>query len=344
MRRAFDHLRERIDGQPGGLDRRRFLGLLGGGALAASGGRVGYEVTGYGTISGTNLLEQDLAPLARRRLALGPFEHDIDDTRVGFDGERLTLAPSDGPAHTLNPFDDPLTEIEAAGAEVGLGDDLRRFARDVRAMAAGDFVFEFTDVDDFFDRVEPASTRPLTVAALRGANYTDPPREAVREFTNAALSRPRTIVSGLAAGFREHASFDVPRYVVKNIQDHVLLGAVSLEWLVSDDTSFTALADGSTGLYCWEYTLRSIEALHVSPPHEQSPPVFGAIVLDDRHNHMYTGMASVVRTGAGLRIPMTFLDYSHSTLYDTYHLRWLFGDSVDAYDTHHRTSGIHYSA
>ncbi|GGL67789.1 hypothetical protein [Halocalculus aciditolerans] len=329
-----------------GVDRgrRRFLRLAGGGALGLGGARVGYEVTGYGRVFGTNLPEQDLAPLAARRLDTHPFDLTAAGTRLRFDGDAVTLHAADGDRRTTVPVADATPDEAAdAGAAYGVSSPLRALSADLDALDAGDVAFEFLDTRAFFDRLADARTRPFTVATLRGEHYRQPSATTVRAFTGRDPRDPEALVDGLADGFREHSHFDVTRYVVGLLQDYLLFDTVPLRAYDAESTAFHTLLDGSTGLYCWEYTVRAIEAFHVAPPHRQTAPVLGAIVRDDRHNHMYAALASAVRADGGLVVPMTFLDYSHSTMYDTYRLRWAFGDGVDAYDDQHRASAIHYS-
>ena len=88
----------------------------------------------------------------------------------------------------------------------------------------------------------------------------------------------------------------------------------------------------------------------------------GAVVTDARHKHVYTGLATVVREGAyggdggaggggsggeraggDLVVPMTFLDYMHSTQYDDLHLRGVLGEGVNAYDRRHRTDDVYWN-
>jgi hypothetical protein len=84
----------------------------------------------------------------------------------------------------------------------------------------------------------------------------------------------------------------------------------------------------------------------------------GAVVTDARHKHVYTGLATVVREDEGgadggeggdenaagdLVVPMTFLDYMHSTQYDDLHLRGVLGEGVNAYDRRHRTDDVYWN-
>ena len=215
-------------------------------------------------------------------------------------------------------------------------------AADLDSIEAGAYSFEFSGYETFFDRLRDARLRPFTVAALRGDRFRRPPVELVRRFTGVDPVDPASLVTGLAEGFRDRTHFDSDRYVAGAIQDHLLLGTVPLQTRFQEPTDFESILGDSAGLYCYEYALRSIEAFHAVAPHRQSTPVFGGLVFDWRHNHVYTALASVVRENGELRVPMTFLDYSHATMYDTYRLRWLLGEGIDAYDGRHRASSIHY--
>ncbi|WP_152040856.1 hypothetical protein [Salinigranum salinum] len=333
-------------GSPGtthGWSRRRVLGLIGGSVFGAGAARVVYELLGFGTVTGTNLTEQELGPIARRHLEPSPFALTFSDRRLVFDGTSVGVETGTGDRIAGRPVPDTTREATASvGAPTDPEARLGRLATDLGAIEAGRYTFEFTTNDVFFDRLRDAQTRPVTVAALRSDRFRRPSRETVRRFAGVAPRDPAALVAGLAEGFRRRTHFDTPRYVAGNVQDHLLGDAVSLRQHVRGGTEFEGIVEGSTGLYCYEYTLRSIEAFHAVAPHQQVTPVFGAYVSDRRHNHAFTGLASVVRENGSLRIPMTFLDYSHSTMYDTYHLRGVFGDGVDAYDERHRASRISY--
>ena len=325
------------------MNRRNALKYLGGGVLAASGARVGYEVTGYGTVSGTNVTEQELGPLAREHLRATPFDLSVRDGQLRFDGKVLAF---DNRAETRASVAVQETTPDAAAAEgekYGVDAPFRELTADIQDLGAGDVTFEFSSNEAFFDRIEQATPRPFTVAALRGDSFGAPDPETLEAFAGSGPENPAALVAGLATGFRDHAHFDVERWIVFNVEDHVLLNTLPIGEYVSEHTGFEELADGSTGLYCWEDARRSLAALHAAPPHNQSPPVFGAVVTDDRHNHMYTGFASAIRDGQELVLPMTFADYSHSTMYDSYGLRWALGSGIDAYSTQHRATEIRYT-
>jgi hypothetical protein len=167
----------------------------------------------------------------------------------------------------------------------------------------------------------------------------------VEEVVAAPPTRPRAIAEGLVGGFREHASYDVPRYLAGSVEDNVLFGAADLREFFESPVDFEAVADGeTTGLFCYELVYRSIEAFHATHPADQRVPVAGTVVFDDRHKHVYTGLASVVREGGDLVVPMTFLDYTHSTLYDDLALGGVLGEGLEAYNRRHRATAVYWSA
>jgi hypothetical protein len=325
------------------MNRRNALKYLSGGVLAASAARVGYEVTGYGTVSGTNLTEQELEPLARETLRATEFDLPVQDGHLRFDGQMLAYAHG-GQTQTSVEVQETTPDAAAeTGDEYGVAAPFRELTADIDALAAGEVRFEFSSNEAFFERIDEATPRPFTVAALRGDRFGDPDPETLQEFAGCGPEDPAALVEGLATGFRDNAHFDVERWIVFNVEDHVLLNTLQIKEYVSEQTGFEELVEGSTGLYCWEYARRSLAAFHAAHPHNQSPPVFGAVVTDDRHNHMFTGIASAVRDGGDLVLPMTFVDYSHSTMYDSYGLQWALGSGVDAYSTQHRATEIRYT-
>ncbi|WP_256546317.1 hypothetical protein [Halobellus inordinatus] len=321
---------------PSGLTRRQVLKLAGSGVAGAGAAKVGYEYTGFGHLTGTNLTEQRLEPVARRRLAPTSFTLRLSGSRLAFDGETVELRDETG-ARTAT-----VSVTDAGEDPTRLAEPLSGLVADLRAVERGDIAFEFVGVDAFFDRLADATPRPLTVAALRGGRYRRPSPETVRRFAGVGPRDPAALVDGLAEGFGERTHFDYARYVAGTVQRYLLLGAVPLKRHVHEPTHLDALLDGSSGMYCYEYALRSIEAFQAVPPHRQSIPVFGAIVRDDRHDHAYTGLASVVRGDGNVRVLMTFVDYFYSTLFDNFRLEWAFGDGIDAYDGHHHATSIHY--
>jgi len=325
------------------VSRRDLLKLAGGGAAGAGAARVAYELIGFGTVTGTNLLEQRLGPLARRWLAPAPFDLPLADRRLRFDGDALRVSTGSGdPGATVPVADTDPAAAASAGAAHGLGGPCRELAVDLAAVESGDVTFEFSGYEAFFDRVRDANTRPFTVAALRRNRFRRPAPETVRAFAGVAPADPAALVTGLAEGFADRTRFDAERYVAGTVEDHLLGGAVDLRQHVTGPRTFEAILDGASRLYCTEYAQRAIEAFHLVAPHRQSTPVFCGTVVDHRHTHVYTALASVVREDGNLRVPMTFVDYSHSTMYDTYRVQWALGEGIDAYGERHRASEIRY--
>lgn len=319
------------------LSRRSVLRLVGAGAIGAGAARVIYEYTGFGTVTGTNLTEQRLGAIARRNLGPSPFALRLPNRRLVLDGRSIELRDETG---------ERVDAVSIADGESvdsdRLEEPLSELAADLRAIDEGEFAFEFSGCDEFFQRLRDARPRPFTVAALRGRRFRRPSRETVRRFAGVDPSDPASLVTGLAEEFGERTHFDYTRLVAESVQENLLIGAVPIKERFREPTHLDAILDGTSGLYCYEYMLRSIEAFHAVAPHRQTVPVFGAIVLDPRHNHAYTGLASVVRENGEVRIPMTFLDYYYSTLFDNLGLQGRFGEGADAYNEYHRAANIHY--
>lgn len=324
----------------GRSSRRDVLRWLGIGGIGVAAARAADNVlVGYGLLAGTNLRRQSLGPLASEQLDPSPFSIEVSGTTVEYDGARVRLATGEG-AHsdTLSIAGAGADRARALDEEYGLdGEPLAQLVADLPAISAGEVEFEFADREAFFDRLEGTRTRPFTVAALRGRGFRRPTPATIRTFTGSDPADTRSLVTGLAEGFRAHTRYDFSRYARRSIQFNVLFDRVELDR--RSRTDYGAILDGSTSaLLCWDYTYRSIEAFHAVPPHRQTLPVVGAITADRRHGHVYTGLASVVRDGGGLGIPMTFLDYRNATLLDGF--GWMAGDGIDAYDGRHRASRI----
>jgi hypothetical protein len=49
-----------------------------------------------------------------------------------------------------------------------------------------------------------------------------------------------------------------------------------------------------------------------------------------------------IRVGGELRFPMTFVDYTHTTLYDDVGLTGVLGEGLAAYDDGHRADEIYW--
>lgn len=315
------------------LTRRQALAVIGTGTLGIGSAKaIDNAVLGYGIVGGTNLREQDLASLLAGSQSLrGEFtvagrRYDVTDDAIR---ERRT----DATEWQHHPLAEPAPDTPGAG----------ELHRDVRAIDDGTAAYEPRSPTAFFDRLATGEARPYTTAALRGSVSERITPEIVREFAGADPVDPEGLVAGLKRGFREHAVYDMPRYVGGSIEDNVLRGAVDLRAPFEGPTDFETLLDrGRTGVFCYELTYRAIEAFHASPTTDQTPPVAGFWVRDRRHKHVYNGLASVIRDEGAIRVPITFIDYTHSTLYDDLRLRWLLGEGLAAYDRRHRADEIHW--
>ncbi len=323
------------------ITRRRIL-FGGGGAIAAvGGGRAAYNtVLGYGHLGmGTNLREQEIEPLVTERLST-EYDERIDGTRVRFDGTEIVVGSDSEERFSLDADGSEVAELDRSA---GLNGRLETLFADLSALHRGDYTFEFAQPEAFFERVDGSEARPEVVTAIRDSRdrTTDP--DAIERFADVDPSDVPEVVDGLVEGFREHTSYDVARYLAGSIEDNVVFGAHDLRQYFEDDVDFESLieADG-TGIFCWELVFRSIEALHAVSPVEQTVPVAACYVSDRRHKHAYTGVISAIREDGELRFPMTFLDYTYSTLYDDLRLTSIRGGGLAAYDTGHRADEIYY--
>ncbi|WP_066146059.1 hypothetical protein [Haladaptatus sp. R4] len=325
------------------LTRRQLLSLLGGGGVVVGGGKAVDNVfIGYGVLVGTNLHDQDLEKLARARLNSSPFDTTISGTRIRLTDDAVRV--SNGNDQRTVPLSTSSDVATKADADLEIdGHPVENLVTDLKDVKAGSFEFEFMDFEPFFDRVRTGENHPFTVEALRGNRFSQVSPSAIEEFSGASPKRPKSVLEGLVSGFRKHTYYDIPRYVAGSVEDNVLFGTVDLRQYFKSPITYEALESGeNAGMFCYEFTWRSIEALHSVPAYQQRVPVMGAMVYDDRHKHVYTGVASVVRRNGKLVIPMTFVDYTHSTLYDDLHLRWLLGRGMRAYDDRHRATEIRW--
>ncbi|WP_439026601.1 hypothetical protein [Haloarchaeobius sp. DT45] len=340
-----------------GLSRRRLLAGVGGLGALGAGKAVDNIFLGYGVLMGTNLLTQDTAELAGERLGPTPFETTVADRRLAVEGGQVLVGGEDASDDL-----EPVTALAASPADAAAIDDeygfpgvVEELVRDDPPLAAtlGEtnasdvegLRFEFHQYEAFFERVRNADARPFSVMRLRGDRYHPIGTETVRTFTQSDPSDPKAVIEGLVGGFREYSGYDIPRYTAGSLEDNVLMGHGDLRRHFESPTSFEALLDGrNTGLFCYEFVHRSIEALHAVPAHEQTVPVFGGVVTDDRHKHAYTVVGSVVREDDGLVVPVTFVDYTHSTLYDDLYVRGLLGRGLRAYDDRHRAGEIYWNS
>ena len=330
------------------VGRRGALKAIAGAGLALGGAKaVDNVLVGYGALTGTNLVEQDLAAAVGERFGPSTYSTAIDDVRVGYADGHLAVAGDDR-RERVSVAASSTSRAAALDDEFGLEGRFAALARDLVDVDAGEHRFAFSTVADFVERLEAAAAvgrlRPETVGALRGARFEAAPPDVVRSFADADPAEPFALVPGLKAGFREHSNYDFLRYAAGSVEDNVLYGAGDLRAPFRSPTSFEALLDGrNDGLFCYVFAYRSIEAFHAVPAREQAVPVMGAVVTDARHKHVYTGLASVLRADGDLVVPMTFLDYMHSTQYDDLGLRGVLGEGVNAYDRRHRTDDVYWN-
>ena len=331
------------------LTRRNALAAIGGGAALGGGKAVDNVLLGYGVLVGENLRTQDLAAVAGERIDATLRDSALPDGyRAAVGDDSLSVVdPGGETAATVSLPGDP---DDGAAVDADLGFEtgaVEQLVRDLSDLRAGEHEFAFSGVEEYFDRVDAADARPFTTGALRGPHYADADPETVEAFADADPTRPRALLDGLVAAFREYSSYDVPRYLAGSVEDNLLFGAVDLRQHFQTPADFDAVReDDGTGMFCWEFANRSLEALHAVPAHRQRRPVVGMKVHDERHKHMYTGVASAVREGGEdgvLVIPATFVDYTHSTLYDDFHLTGVLGEGVEAYDERHRATEIYWA-
>ncbi|WP_458204881.1 hypothetical protein [Haladaptatus sp. NG-SE-30] len=326
------------------LTRRQLLVGLGSGATTIAAGKaIDNALLGFGVVTGTNLREQNLTAIARKRFEPSAFTTTVSGYRLRFRDNEIHVHDSE----TRRTLSLPASPEEAAvlDAEFGLGGGpLEQLIRDFSAIDAGAFRFEFSQYEQFFDRLQSADARPFTVEAFRSNRVRNVEPAAVESFAGAPPANPKATLEGLVDGFREYTEYDLPRYIVGSIEDNVIFGAMDLRRHFESPTTFEALESGKTdGMFCFEFTWRAIEALHSVSAGRQQPPVLGATVYDDRHGHTYVGVASVVREEGDLVVPMTFVDYRNSTLYDDFHLREILpGEGLAAYDRCYRASDIYW--
>lgn len=158
--------------------------LAGGGVGVASVGTAKAAdniLIGYGHLSGTNLTEQNLVPIANAGFSPASFEVQRDDTALVFDGAKIRLIGTD--------YDEPLSSTEGeTGAARSMdrhhsfsGTPALELVEDLTAFADGKFEFEFLSVPEFFSRVSEGTTRPYTALAFRGASRSTPHPTVIRE-------------------------------------------------------------------------------------------------------------------------------------------------------------------
>jgi hypothetical protein len=326
-----------MDGEK--VSRRRVLGALGGLGTLGSGVAVDNVLLGYEQL-GTNLRKQDLAGKFAETATDGLRVTDRNGVRVLLWNDNLRLL--DGPDGSVL-ADHNYPELDTAERrklddQHGLDGLLTEGLPTVTALHRGDVTFAFSDPEIFFERVRTGDPNRSAIELLRG--HRPAPTDAVRSVTDADPADPETVARGLVDGFREHAHYDLPRYMAGAVQFNVAFNTVDLRAGFRDDTSFASLRDGDVGMFCTDFAARAAEALHATPASEQSPPVMAGVVIDDRHRHVFTVVASVLAEEDGLVVPATFLDYTHSTLYDDLRLTGLLGEGWEAYNRRHRADTV----
>lgn len=316
--------------------------MLGGGASLAAigGGRAIYNtVLGYGQFGmGTNLLEQDIEPIATERM-VPTYEESIDGTPIRADSRGIDIGEGD----RLDFETETEADAETIDSRYELDGRLVDLFSDLSAVYADEYTFEFHEPSTFFERLDGEPTRPDIVTAIRTNWDRDVEPSTAETFTGADPTDPAAVIDGLVEGFREHTSYDVPRYLAGSVEDNVIFGAADLRQYFEDDVSFDALLEADeTGIFCWELVFRSTEALQSVSAAEQTVPVAACYVSDRRHKHAFTGILSAVRDGGELRFPMTFVDYTYATLYDDFRLTGVLGEGLDAYGDGHRADEIYW--
>jgi hypothetical protein len=346
--------------------RRQFLTGIGGTLAAVGGGRAAYNtLLGYGELGmGTNLREQDLRAVVSERLRprydgrtgtltlvvdedalvvrVDENESERGDESETGDSENGTERTSDA---TYRLEFDRHDRADAARLDTNLGGGGRLLAlfEDTAAIESGDYTFEFSQPGGFFERMAQTTARPDTVAALRGRWDRAVAPDVVESFADVSPRETEALVGGLVEGFREHTTYDVPRYLAGSIEDNVLFGTRDLRQYYEDDVDFRSLLEGErTGIFCWELVYRSIEAFHAVAPTAQTVPVAACYVSDHRHKHAFTGLVSAIREDGDLRLPMTFVDYTHTTMYDDFRMTGVLGEGLAAYNPSHRADDVYW--
>lgn len=328
------------EGEPKTVSRRRVL--MGGGATigAVASGRALYNVVlGYGQLGmGTNLKEQDLPAIATERMSPA-YDEAHEGLRVRTTDSGIRVGDE---AHLSFETDRP-ADAHTVDSSIGADGRISDLFADLLAFHNEDYEFEFHQPKAFFDRVEDAETRPGIVTAIRNYRDRTVDPDIVERFADAEPSDPVAVIEGLTEGFRTHTRYDVSRYLAGSIEDNVIFGATDLRRHFEEDVDFEALLEAdTTGIFCWELVFRSLEALQAIRPDRQSIPIAASYLSDSRHKHAFTGILTAIRDDGELRFPMTFVDYTHSTLYDDLRLTSVLGEGLAAYDDRHRVDTMYW--
>jgi hypothetical protein len=327
-----------------GVGRRTWLKRLGAAAVGVGAAKaVDNVVIGYGPLTGTNLTEQSMAALAPAPFAWNNRQVAVPGGRIELTerGERVTLRGSEQRSFRLADASPGDARSAAAAAGVDPG-STEAAVEDLLAFRDGSVRYEPVPFAEFEAAVAAGTPRPATTGLMRAIlRETDP--DPVAAFVGTSPVDPIAFAPALAEAFREHTYYDLPRYAAGSVEDNVIMGAADLRQFFESPTSFEALASGeASGLFCYEFTFRSVQGFHAPPALGQDPPVAACKVFDERHKHVYTALATVTRRDGDLVVPMTFVDYTHTTLYDDLNLRSVLGEGLNGYNTRHRATELRW--
>ncbi len=290
---------------------------------------------GYGTFVGTNLIEQDLPFFAKTGFRIRPTKIDVKDYKIYIDKDYIRISDKIELIEKISI--DSTHKASRLDEYFGFDGILKQISSDLSDINNGSYTFEFYSVKDFFNKLNESNPRGYTSEIIRGWPGGNP--KTISEFTKPNLKYTREISENLIKGFRNRSYYDIPRYIAGSIEDNIIFGTVDLRSMFNREVDFKSLNKDKSGMFCFEFVRRSIEALHSLPAYQQTPPVIGVFVGDNRHKHAYTGIASIIKEDE-LKVPMTFVDYTHTTLYDDFKLTSLLGNGFNAYDKGHRVSYI----
>ena len=321
------------------MDRRRFLKLSGVTGYLSLAVFFWYKVAyniylGYGknvkTQNVSKKVRSDLSPSSHESQIGGyGVETTYGSITVSKDGRKVDVL--DASTETVDEHSDTIDTQKPS---------LNLLPIHLDRLESGDFTVKPMSMEDFFDYTRENHTNPYLVGVVRGKNYLEK-REEVTDFTDTNPSNPEKFLNSLSDNFKRKTSYDVPRYIAGSITYHVLMGEYDVRDLLEHEVDYEALNENqNTRMFCNEYTDRAIEGLYSTPPDSQPPPVFAGDVWDKRHKHSYNAVASIVTDGRDIEIPVTFVDYTYTTLYDDFGIDELFGKDIDAYNNHHRITAI----
>jgi hypothetical protein len=325
-----------------GVGRRRWLKRLGGAALGVGTLKaLDNVVVGYGVVTGTNLTEQTIGDYAGAPFRWSDRAAPVPGGRVEMPHDRDQLVLRGAGERTVQVAEATPAEARKAAAAVAIDPGaVEELLADIHALRRGDARYEGVSFTDFGEAVDKGTVRSATTALLR-PYFLDTDPETVASFTGVHPREPVEMAPALAEAFREETYYDLPRYAAGSVEDNVIMGTADLRQYFESPTSFEALAEGRTqGMFCYEFTFRSAAAFHAAPVTEQSPPVAASKAVDDRHKHVYTALATVTRQDGEVVVPTTFVDYTHTTLYDDLKLRGVLGEGLDGYTSRHRITGL----